>query len=574
MGKKIGRNRIIRAVILLWGGILPFSCAEAADASSYGRETGTAAERNLAARRAAKAQDAQWNLPHVTLQKEMESHAEPDAEANLPEESVRFLIHHISIQSDSPVFEGWQNALPKYEGKRVGVKGIERLAAILQQRLTEEGYVTSRVEIPDQDLARGTLTLRIIPGRIEEIRFQDPSTKGTWRNAFPTGRGDVLNLRNLEQGLEQMKRVPGQDAAMELLPGKTKDTSIVELKVKQGKPWSFGLSADDGGIDSTGKREYSLNMALYNPTGLNDVLSWSRGKDAIHEGKTHGTENYDVSYSIPYQNYTFSVNTYKNNYYQTIADVTPYVSSGTTRGTEWELARVIDRDRTSKTSLFFRLIEKEGRNAIDGEELAVQHQKTDAYRIGVRRRNYVGDTVSNWELWYQKGMPWFGAERSIGDGEAGNPTTRYGLFGINGQIETPITIGNIQANYHLSFTGQYTKDRLYSTDQLAIGGRWTVRGFDGDNSLSAENGWYLRNELDIPIGGANITPYLAFDIGHVWGPSSEWLLGKNLAGAAIGVKGNIGSTLQYDVFLGVPLYKPEGFKTGKTAAGFSLFMEY
>lgn len=574
MGTKIDRDQIIKAVILLCSGILPFSYAEAAAPSSYGREIRTAAEQNLAARRAAKAQADQWNLPHVTLQKEMESHAEPDKEADLPEESVRFLLHHISIQSESPVFKGWQNALSKYEGKQVGAKGIERLTAILQQRLTEEGYVTSRVEIPDQDLTKGTLILRIIPGRIEEIRFQDPSTKGTWRNAFPTGRGDVLNLRNLEQGLEQMKRVPGQEAAMELLPGKNKDTSIVEIEVKRGKPWSFGLSADDGGIDSTGKREYSLNMAVYNPTGLNDVLSWSRGKDAIHEGKTHGIDNYDVSYSIPYKNYTFSVNTYKNNYYQTIADVTPYVSSGTTRGTEWELARVIDRDRTSKTSLFFRLIEKERRNAIDGEDLAVQHQKTDAYRIGVRRRSYAGETVSNWELWYQKGMPWFGAERSIGDGEAGNPTTRYSLFGISGQIETPITIGNIQANYRLSFTGQYTKDRLYSTDQLAIGGRWTVRGFDGDNSLSAENGWYLQNELDIPIEGASITPYLAFDMGHVWGPSSEWLLGKNLVGTAIGVKGNIGSMLQYDVFLGVPLYKPEGFQTGKTTAGFSLFMEY
>ncbi|MGP1477726.1 MAG: POTRA domain-containing protein, partial [Phocaeicola sp.] len=38
------------------------------------------------------------------------------------------------------------------------------------------------------------------------------------KNAFPIKEGDILNIRRLEQGLEQMKRVSSSDVSMKLLP--------------------------------------------------------------------------------------------------------------------------------------------------------------------------------------------------------------------------------------------------------------------------------------------------------------------------------------------------------------------
>lgn len=67
-------------------------------------------------------------------------------------------------------------------------------------------------------------------------------------------------------------------------------------------------------------------------------------------------------------------------------------------------------------------------------------------------------------------------------------------------------------------------------------------------------------------------PYIGIDYGQVWGPSDIYLLGNKLAGAVFGIRGQIGKNLQYDAFIGAPLYKPEGFKTGKTVLGFSTYM--
>lgn len=63
-----------------------------------------------------------------------------------------------------------------------------------------------------------------------------------------------------------------------------------------------------------------------------------------------------------------------------------------------------------------------------------------------------------------------------------------------------------------------------------------MRGFDGEQTLSAENGIIIRNELSVAIPELRLEPYLGLDLGHVWGPSDEYLLGKNLAGAVFGIR--------------------------------------
>lgn len=54
--------------------------------------------------------------------------------------------------------------------------------------------------------------------RIRHVRFADEKLRGTWKTVFPTRDGELLNLRDLEQGLEQMKRVSSQDVSMEIVP--------------------------------------------------------------------------------------------------------------------------------------------------------------------------------------------------------------------------------------------------------------------------------------------------------------------------------------------------------------------
>ena len=59
-------------------------------------------------------------------------------------------------------------------------------------------------------------------------------------NAFPIRKGDILNIRNIEQGIEQMKRIGSQTVSVELEPGsKPLATNIVlETTKKAAYPWN------------------------------------------------------------------------------------------------------------------------------------------------------------------------------------------------------------------------------------------------------------------------------------------------------------------------------------------------
>ena len=531
-------------------------------------------EQQQSAKRQAREERERINAPNVNLAPQTET-----AEAvQLPKEKVSFLIRKIEIECANKKYKAsfnWTNqVLKQYEHHRIGVEGINILAKLLSESIIDKGYVTSRVVIPEQDLSLGTLKFIIIPGTIHDIRFAQ-DTWGTWRNAFPAGPGKLLNIRDLEQGLEQMKRVPNQDVTMQLVPGTNPGESDVVIDVKRGdKPWTVGLSIDDSGTESTGRLQATANIALYNPTGLNDIMSYSYTKDAEGNDSAYGTKNYYFSYSLPYKDYTFSVSKYRNRFYQTVPSIVPFLSSGQTDGMEISVQKLLYRDRTRKTQGQFKLIKRKRHSFINDTEIEVQRQETTAYQLGLLHRQYWGSSTIDMLLYYQKGMPWWQAEPGLTDQVEGTATTRYSLYGLNLNIAAPVKLGKVQGRYTFNLRGQYTTDVLYGADQFSIGGRYTVRGFDGEQTLSAENGIIIRNELSVAIPELRLEPYLGLVVGHVWGPSDEYLLGKNLAGAVFGIRGNLLKGLQYDAFIGTPIYKPEGFKTSKTALGFQVYYQF
>ncbi|WP_055333874.1 POTRA domain-containing protein, partial [Ralstonia solanacearum] len=72
--------------------------------------------------------------------------------------------------------------------------------------------------------------------------------------------GDLLNLRDLEQGLEQMKRVASQDVDMQIVPTDVPGMSDVVISVKRAKPWTVVAAVDNSGTRSTGKLQGNLSL--------------------------------------------------------------------------------------------------------------------------------------------------------------------------------------------------------------------------------------------------------------------------------------------------------------------------
>ena len=129
-----------------------------------------------------------------------------------------FRIDEIILSGQEEKFGWLQDIIQPHIHTDMGISSVNRLVKDLNAKLLDKGYVTSRVVIPEQNMKNGKLLLRLQTGRLHKIIYSKDSAVIPWKNAFPIKEGDILNIRRLEQGLEQMKRVSSLDVSMKLLP--------------------------------------------------------------------------------------------------------------------------------------------------------------------------------------------------------------------------------------------------------------------------------------------------------------------------------------------------------------------
>jgi hemolysin activation/secretion protein len=440
------------------------------------------------------------------------------------------------------------------------------------------------VLLPTQDLSTGTLNVALIPGVIRHLKHADEATRGTLRTAFPTHDGNVLNLRDLEQGLEQLKRVPNQDATMQIVPGDQPGESDVVVTVERSKPWSLVVSADNSGQRETGGYLASATLGLYNLLGLNDVLSAGYNQDlqfGNHHGGLHG---WNGSYSIPWGYWTATLFGYTNTYYQQIAAVNQtMVASGNAQTVGLKIERVLHRSQSDVTGAEFQFSKRFGHSYLGDTEISQQWRNNTFIEAGLTNRHYFGAAQFDGTLAYRQGVGGTTARSQDADGigmapdRSGGPTYRFHMVLLDANLSVPFSVAGQTFRYVGTVHGQFTNDELNYIDDLSIGSRYTVRGFSGETMLAAEKGFYWRNELQYPLGQTGQAVYVGLDYGRVWGPSAAYLVGTQLAGAAIGVRGGVPTrfgTYSYDLFAGTPLYKPTGFPAASVTLGFQLTAQF
>ena len=491
----------------------------------------------------------------------------------LPTEVVSFQIDNIIVNSSEPVFNKYKTKLSGFEHQKIGMEGISFLQKHLQEQLLSDGYITSQVIIPNQDLKSGTLIFEIMPGYVEDIVSINSKARFNWRSAFPVRPGNILRRQALEQGIDQINSVPGQEIKLSIEPGNKPLHSIVKLTVKQKGFVHGSLMLDNAGYKSTGQYQGTTYLSFSQLIGLNDTLTTSFTK-GLDNNNGQDSQQYAFSYTIPNGNQTYRLSTYKYKYEQLVFMPNAFISSGTTRGTELSVEHLLNRTSRSKTSAVAKISHKSRHSYLEDVEIGVQEQHTSSFELGLSHRQYSGNTVSDIYLFYRQGIKGFGAKVQNWEGIANNPTTLYKMAGIEGQIQSKIKIGHKQGLYTMRFRSQFTDKRLFGSDQFSIGGRYSVRGFSGEETLRGDSGYYIQNEWSLPLKKQSIIPYIGVDLGHVWGPSTEYQIGNTLIGGVLGVRGNIKDTFNYDISLGTPIKKPTGFTTDTRVWAFKLGYQF
>lgn len=499
-------------------------------------------------------------------------------------ESPCFAINDIRLIGEASEQFQWalRAANPKDDpaiGRCLGGGGINLTMKRMQNAIIEAGYVTTRVLAEAQDLNSGVLVLTLVPGRIREIRFEEgTSSRANAWNAMPASPGDLLNLRDIEQALENFKRVPTAEADIKIAPARAADAkpgeSDVVIAWSQRFPARVSLSVDNSGSKTTGKYQGNVSLSLDNLLSLNDLFYASVNHDLGGGESGHrGSDGSTLHYSLPFGYWQLGFTSSEYNYEQSVAGANQtYQYRGESRNNEVRLSRLLYRDAVRKTTAWGSLWTRSSENFIDDTEVGNQKRRMAGWQLGLDHREFIGASILDLGVAYRRGTGAHDALRAPEeDFDAG--TSRSQIITADAQLQVPFQVGDQRLRYIGGWRAQWNRTPLVPQDRFSIGGRYSVRGFDGENILSADRGWTLRNEIGLSLGQTGQELYTGIDYGEVSGQSSEFLIGQRLAGAVVGIRGGYKS-LSYDWSVGTPLKKPDGFETANVTSAFTVIWSF
>ncbi|QKI75477.1 ShlB/FhaC/HecB family hemolysin secretion/activation protein [Achromobacter xylosoxidans] len=497
----------------------------------------------------------------------------------LPTESPCFTVAKVAWDGPAPSAT-MRRASEGVLGQCVGGQGLQALQAHLMARLIDRGLITARVLVPEQSLASGTLTLRYVPGRIAGVKSD--GAPGWWRTALPTWPGGEVNQRDLDQALENIRRLAGQaDASIDVAPGPELGDSDIIIKPGTGKRWHAYVGGDNAGMESTGKNQVNAGLTLDSPLFLYDQLSVSWNSNADLRNNDAGSRAASINYSIPFGYWTLFAGASKSRYRQTVAGFEePIVYGGTSKQIEAGVSVVPYRGASYKGTAMLKFLRKRANSTLNDIDIEVQRRDVVGYEFSYGHRQYIDQMVLDLGGGVRGTLPQFSDQPGYvyGDPDWNGRST---ILTANAGLYLPFKVAGQQLAYQANWQIQHAKTPIVPADYFTIGNRYAVRGFDGQMTLAAEDGWTLRNDLSLNLGNLGQQLYTGLDAGRVGGPSAEYLASRTLVGAVAGLRGRIAIpgaanavNASYDLSAGWPLKKPDNLKTQSTVFAATLMFEF
>ncbi|MEM7775303.1 MAG: ShlB/FhaC/HecB family hemolysin secretion/activation protein [Pseudomonadota bacterium] len=456
--------------------------------------------------------------------------------------------------------------LKPFEGQCLDLNALNGVLQQITFLYVKRGYVTSRAYLPEQHLADGVLDIVVVEGKLSGIVInRKPDTNNAEiSTAFPGLIGKPLNLRDIEQGLDQINRLRSNNATIVLEPGKRQGETTLAITNQPMKRWHVTLGLDNFGTRATGEYQPTAGIEIDNPLGINDRLTFNyqrnlaRGAFPFSGDRPFGNA-YSASYSIPYGYWYFSVDGSWTEYQSEVDGFVSVIdTSGNSALINLTADRVIHRDQVSKTSLSGTLTWKHNENFILGSRVDVSSRNLTFATLQLSHVRRLFGGVAAASVAYQNGLKIWGA---FDDDTApeGSPKGQFRKVTASLTFTRPFALGALSVIYDGYLSGQWTPDALFGSEQMSLGGYSSVRGVS-EAELFGNKVILFRNELALslpapptswglagflPLFGT-MEPYVAFDVGHVFSESRFDIFSGTLSGAAVGLR-NRGGAMSFDV---------------------------
>jgi hemolysin activation/secretion protein len=435
------------------------------------------------------------------IEKEAEEEKEEKEKVSPEEAENRFLIKEVEIQNSEILSNREKDKLvAPFLNKEIAYNDINALVGKVTNTLMEKGYITARVKVPlGQNLMSGKLLLTIVNGYIEDIV---PDKEGIRRkmqlfSAFPFFKGKLLNINDLDYGIEQMNRLGSNNATMKIIPGEKLGASKIMIFNDPGNMLNLETGIDNLGQKSTSEYRRKISAGLDNLVSLNDstLLTYTDGKNSDTDRKY--SRVYTMYFAFPLGYWMFSSAYSRSEYMQHIkGNIGEFKSSGNDTTNVFSIDRLLWRQKLDRVKLKSSLTLKNKETFLADIKIDTSSRKLTVVKIGLDYSSFLFGGYFSVGADYNRGLDMFGAKKDASGMSEDTPRAQFNMYKMDLYWNKPFNILNQGFAYNISFSGQYGMESLYNTEQMSIGDLYTVRGFK-NSSTAGDRGYLVRNELSV-----------------------------------------------------------------------------
>lgn len=446
-----------------------------------------------------------------------------------------------------------------FKNRTLVTEDLERLRLSLTLLYINKGYLTSGAIIPDQDIAAGVVAVHIIEGRLIKIHVEGNRWFSTsyLHDRIELGSETPVRMEPLQdqlQILQQDRRIERINA--ELKPGDKQGESVLNVHVEDRQPFHATIEVNNYQTPLVGEFRGIGTLTDDNLTGHGDPLSLSYGQSSGAFPIVYG------SYELPLNRYGTSFSPYYRRYdFRLIEE--PFAPLNIKTNTEIigmslrhpvyktvtdEVAlSIIGEHLFTQSFLFYNTPDQMPFNIFPGFQNGAA--TVSALRFAQDWTHRTVDTVLAVRSRFSVGLNVLGATINA------NPDTPDGqFFSWLGQVQGIQQFGEKFLGMQLfeRMDLQVTNSPLFPLEQVAVGGRYTVRGYR-EVTLLRDNVFLFSLESRFPLwrwaSGEPMFQLAPFvDFGHGWNlgenrPTTITLGGppvtNTLASVGVGLRWNI-----------------------------------
>lgn len=474
---------------------------------------------------------------------------------------LRVFVRQIQVVGSTVLSQAELHELTApYENREVTTEDLEELRRHITLAYIDKGYPNSGAVLPDQAVVDGTITMQVVEGRLSDVRIHGTKwfRPSYLRDRIELSTGPPFNMNPLRDRLQlllQDDRVERLNA--ELKPGAVPGEAVLDVAVREANPIRAYVEYSNYINPTVGENQLRGTVAHRNLTGRGDVLSMSFGASGQASPAKIGVfPAVDASYAIPLNKYDTTLFAgYRFFKFKVVEDpFRPLDIKSETQIFTLSLRQPVYRTLNDEVAIALVGEYEQNANSLLGTPFDfVNGMKNGFGNVAALRfiqewTHRTAESVFSVRSRFSTGVDVLGATVNGASGAAdGQFFSWLGQAEWLTRFESRIEILNF-------LNMQLSNDHLFPLEQMAVGGRYSVRGYR-ENTLLRDNAFVHQFETRFPVWSSSEGfPYVQFcpfaDVGHSW--SAKGVSGdpQTLASVGAGLRFNITTVDNLNVYWG------------------------